>query len=121
MTVVGGEVVYTVLPLFEDINIKPNSINLKSKGVVTVELLSSDVFDASNVNPDSVQFAGAAPVRWKVKDVNNDGKADMWFQFNTQDLVIDGSISIFWATLHGVTNEEEAFQATDVFKLVPKK
>jgi len=41
----------------------PNSINLKSKGVVPVAILGTDDFDVSDVDPDTVIFADAAPLR----------------------------------------------------------
>ena len=65
----------------------PNRINLKSKGVVPVALLTTDGFDAGNIDPTTVEFAGAAPVRWKLEDVDDDGALDMLFHFKTQDLV----------------------------------
>ena len=43
----------------------PNSINLKSNGVVLVAVLTTTVFDASTVvDPATVFFADADPVRW---------------------------------------------------------
>ena len=67
----------------------PNSINLKSNGVVPVAVLTTDVFDAVNVVPNSVTFAGAAPVRWTMEDVDNDGDEDMLFHFKTEKLELD--------------------------------
>jgi hypothetical protein len=73
-----------------DIDIKPggnpNNINLRSNGVVPVAVLTKNGFNASTVDPDSVEFAGAEPVRWKLEDVDEDGDLDMLFHFKTQDL-----------------------------------
>ena len=59
-----------------DIDIKPgsdpNSINLKSKGVVPVAVLTTPDFDAATVDPATVEFAGASPVRWTMEDVDGD-------------------------------------------------
>ena len=55
----------------------PNSINLKSKGVVPVAVLSDDNFDATTIDPDTVEFAGASPLRWAIEDVDGDGDMDM--------------------------------------------
>lgn len=75
------------------IDIKPgneqNNINLKSKGVVPVAILTTDNFDAGTIDPASVNFAGAAPVRWKLADVDNDGDDDMMLHFKTQELELD--------------------------------
>ncbi len=64
----------------------PNNINLKSKGVVPVAILSTETFNASNVDPESVTFAGAEPVRWKLENVDEDDVLDMLFHFKTEDL-----------------------------------
>ena len=75
------------------IDIKPggnqNNINLKSKGVVSVAVLTTDNFDAGTVDPATVKFAGAAPERWKLEDVDDDGDDDLMFHFRTQKLNLD--------------------------------
>jgi len=75
------------------IDIKPgsnqNNINLKSKGVVPVAVLTTDDFDAGMVNPATAQFAGASPERWKLEDVDDDGDDDMLLHFRTQELDLD--------------------------------
>ncbi|MGB2863337.1 MAG: hypothetical protein WBC05_08435 [Sedimentisphaerales bacterium] len=72
------------------IDIKPgndeNNINLKSKGVVPVAVLTTDDFDAATIDPATAQFAGAAPERWKLEDVDDDGDDDLMFHFRTQEL-----------------------------------
>ena len=65
----------------------PNNINLKSKGVVPVAILSTETFNASNVDPESVTFTGASHVRWTLCDVDDDGDDDMLFHFKTQELL----------------------------------
>ena len=75
------------------IDIKPgsdeNNINLKSRGVVPVAVLTTDGFDAGTIDPATVQFAGAAPVRSMLKDVDRDGDKDMLFLFRTRQLDLD--------------------------------
>jgi len=75
------------------IDIKPgsndNSINLKSRGVVPVAVFTTDDFDASTINPDTVKFAGAGPIRWKICYVDEDGDKDMLFHFKTEELNLD--------------------------------
>lgn len=122
MTVVGGEVVFTVVAIV-DTDIKPgsypNSINLESKGVVPVAVLTTDDFDASSVDPESVAFAGAGAVRWTLEDVDGDGDMDMLFHFKTQKL--DLTETSFWATLTGTTYAGVVFQGTDTVNIVPTK
>ncbi|MDH5266427.1 MAG: hypothetical protein OEW62_01970 [Candidatus Bathyarchaeota archaeon] len=74
----------------------PNSINLKSKGVIPVAILTDGSFDATTVDPTSVLFAGAAPLRWTIEDVetgsNNgppDGDLDLLLFFKTQECKYD--------------------------------
>jgi hypothetical protein len=64
----------------------PNSINLKSKGVVPVAVLGSATFEVSSIDVDSVTFAIAMPVRWALEDVDGDGYMDIVFFFNTRGL-----------------------------------
>jgi len=105
-----------------DIDIKPgsypNSINLKSKGVVPVAVLTSDDFDASIVDPATVLFAGAAPLRWALEDVDDDGDIDLLFHFRTQELNLDENSTE--ATLTGKTNADQPIQGTDTVNIVPK-
>jgi len=106
-----------------DIDIKPcsdpNSINLKSKGLVPVAVLSTYDFDATNVDPVTVEFAGAAPLRWAVEDVcPYDGKDDLLFHFKTQGLNLNEDSTE--ATLAGATCGGQPIQGTDTVNIVPK-
>jgi hypothetical protein len=64
----------------------PNSIKLKSKNLKPVAVLSSDEFNATTVDPDTVVFTGAEPVKWKIKDVDGDCDEDLLFHFKTHEL-----------------------------------
>ena len=96
----------------------PNSINLKSKGVVPVAVLTTGDFDASTVDPDTVLFAGAAPLRWTMEDVDGDGDLDLLFHFKTQELDLDENSTE--ATLTGDTADGNPIQGTDTVNIVPK-
>ena len=75
------------------IDIKPgsdiNSINTDSNGVIAVAVLTSEVFDALQVDPDTARFGpeGAAKVHSQahVEDVDYDGDMDLVFHFRTQE------------------------------------
>ena len=97
----------------------PNSINLKSKGVVPVAVLSTDAFDANSVDPSTVKFAGASPLRWTLEDVDGDGDTDLLFHFKTQELdnLNEDSTEAF---LTGYTYEGEFIWGTDTVNIVPK-
>jgi len=110
-------------PCFErSIDIKPgscpNSINFKSKGVVPVALLTDDGFDAATVDPVTVSFAGASPLRWATEDVDGDGDVDLLFHFETQELNLDENSTE--ATFTGYTLAGEFIWGKDAVKVVPK-
>ena len=95
----------------------PNSINLKSKGVVPVAVLTADEFDASTVQPDTVSFAGASPVRWAFEDVDGDGDVDVLFHFETEDLGLNEDST--QATLTADTTDGKHIRGTDWVNIVP--
>ena len=69
----------------------PNSINLRSKGVVPVALLSTAEFDATTIleSGGDVYFAGAIAIRLNIEDVDGDGIDDVICHFRTQELDLD--------------------------------
>jgi hypothetical protein len=70
------------------IDVKPgdaNTVNLESNGVVSVAIVSTAGFNASEVLVSSVVFAGAHAITSSLKDVNGDGRVDLVLQFRTQD------------------------------------
>ncbi|MFC2167090.1 hypothetical protein ACFLQZ_03915 [Acidobacteriota bacterium] len=86
-----------------DMDIKPgsypNTINIKSKGVIPVAILSTVSFEASNIDASTVRFgpSNAQPVHYALEDVDWDGDLDMIFHFRTQDVGIecgDSSLSL---------------------------
>lgn len=95
----------------------PNSINLKSKGVVPVAVLTTNEFDASTINPSTVVFAGASPLRWSMEDVDNDGDGDLVLHFETGDLILNGNGE---AVLTGFTLDGKPVKGTDSYRIVPK-
>ncbi len=117
--VLNGEIVQ--VPLDVAIDIKPgsypNSINLGSQGVVPVAVLTTAEFDASTVDPATVVFAGAAPLRWAMEDVDYDGDLDLIFHFKTQELNL--GLTDTEATLVGETFGGQTIQGTDSVNIVP--
>ncbi|UCF16824.1 MAG: hypothetical protein JSW59_05055, partial [Phycisphaerales bacterium] len=104
----------------------PNVVNIASKGVIPVAILSRQDFDATGIDPLSVTLAGAevAP-RGKSEellahqtDVNKDGLTDLLVQFNTRDIepqqLQDGT-----ATLIGETYAGQCIRGSDAVTLVP--
>lgn len=103
----------------------PNSINLGSKGVVPVAILSSADFDATTVDPDTVVLAGAGvAVRGKgnkslahEEDVNGDGLMDLVCQVETENL--DPGLQTGSAILNGETYDGILFEGSDEIIIVP--
>jgi hypothetical protein len=116
------EIAPTVDTIIVTIDIKPggtpNSINRRSNGNVPVALFSSSTFDARSADRRTVTIADAAPLNIGLgsKDVNNDGRLDVVFHFDTQALNLpDGTVK---ACLTGNTLTGQAFQGCDSVKLV---
>ena len=119
------------------IDIKPgsstNPINLKSKGLVPVAILSANGFLASTVNPQSVRLGDAAPpageeppqpvapLRWTLEDVDNDGDKDMLLHFKTEDLATVLTKTTTQAKLTGETTDETQIEGIDTVQIVPPK
>ncbi|HUT90132.1 MAG TPA: hypothetical protein VMY37_11590 [Thermoguttaceae bacterium] len=120
------------------IDVKPgsdsNPINLASQGVITVAILTTDVFDASLVDASTVLFAEAEAVHSALEDIDDDGDLDLVLHFRTQetnladvyaqllaedldDDVLDSNHQQFTASLTGKTTNDEYFEGFDELDL----
>jgi hypothetical protein len=72
-----------------EIDIKPNNddnvLNLASNGMIAVAILSTEDFDAGQVDASTVVFAGASAVHSAMEDVDGDGDLDMVLHFRVQE------------------------------------
>ena len=116
-----------------DIDIKPgsypNSINLKSKGVVPVAILGSAIFDVTDIDVTTLVFGPCSAEPFHdltdpnvyadhLQDVNLDGYLDLVCHFKTQELgLVAGSTE---ATLSGETNDGVIVYGTDSVNIVGK-
>ncbi len=117
-----------ISPLLVEIDVKPgsdvNPINLKSGGVIPVAILTTETFDATTVDINTIELSGAAvAVRGNGKhimaeqtDVDGDGDIDLLVHIETQQLVIDPGTTI--VTLTGETFDGTKIEGTDDIKLV---
>jgi parallel beta-helix repeat protein len=100
----------------------PNSINPKSKGKVPVAILTTEDFDASEVDPHSIDFLDASSTMWSMDDVDNDGDVDLLLKFKTQecnfDLLVDEGDEFPYAYLNGETYSSGYFLGKDTVRLV---
>lgn len=116
----ASSLVVSILPAPMMIDIKPgdwpNTINLKSKGRLSVAVISTADFDALTVDPATVNFAGAWPLTWHPEDVDGDGDMDLLFQFLTQELnLLPTSMD---AVLNGKLLTGWPVQGTDTVNIV---
>ena len=104
------------------IDIKPgsntNPINPTSKGKFTVAILTTEDFDASSVDASTVQFGpnAAAPVRYRLEDIDEDGDWDLVLKFKTQQTGI--ACGDTEATLTGQMFDSVQINGTDYIKTV---
>lgn len=94
----------------------PNRINLSSRGVVPVAVLTTDSFDASLFTPDMAHLgdsgmemscADAKEIRWNYDDVNGDGQLDLVLFFRTRDLHLTSSSTEAMLMAHGMYGSTE--------------
>jgi hypothetical protein len=109
----GSEVVpFTPISIDIKPGSDPNSINPRSRGVITVAILTTEDFDATTVDPLSVAFGpnGATEThnRGHIEDVDGDGDNDLVLHFNTQETGIqcgDTEASLTGETVDGTPIE----------------
>jgi len=104
----------------------PNSINPGSKGVIPVAILTTETFDATTVDPDTVHFGpdgapvdirGGGKLKAAIKDVDHDGESDLIMHFRTQQTgIAPGDTE---ACLTGQTFDGQAIVGCDSVRTVP--
>jgi hypothetical protein len=106
------------------IDIKPgtclNKIDLKSKEVIPVAILTTATLDATTIDPLSMEFgpngATEAHGRGHIEDVNKDGRPDLVLHFNIQETGIQcGDTSVL---LTGQIFSREKIGGTDAITTV---
>ena len=100
----------------------PNSINLCSRGVVPVAVLSGDGFDATTIDPTTVVFAGAdirvkgkGALQYSLEDVDGDGDLDFVAQISVDNLDLGAGSTE--ATVSGMA-DGMPFEGTDSVNIV---
>lgn len=113
-----------------DIDIKPgsdpNSINCNNENeVITVAILTTDSFDATTVDHNTVSFEGAGEIHVDMKtgvarrheeDVDGDGNTDLVLHFRLGETGL-GCTSTD-GTLTGETFDGEGIEGTDTVRMV---
>jgi hypothetical protein len=113
----GSKLEVSTLPeLSADIDIRPRSsssaFNPKSNGVISVAILTTSQFNATQVNASTVRFGAtgteAASVHTVLTDIDRDGDIDMVVHLRSREARIPCGASL--AVLKGQTLSGEAFR-----------
>jgi hypothetical protein len=99
-----------------------NDINLAQKNkAVDVAILGENSFDFSEIDPQTVEFAGAIPARSASKsgDVDNDGVSDRTYTFTTSQLKLTPADTMACLTLQ--TMQKLKMSGCDKVKVLPAK
>jgi Leucine-rich repeat (LRR) protein len=105
---------------------QPNTINLGSRGLIPVAILSSESFDATTVDAGTVSLSGAGVAvrgkgdRWMAheEDVNGDGLIDLVVHIVTENLNPD-DFQEGYAVLTGQTYDGYDINGKDQIVIVP--
>jgi len=105
----------------------PNSINCQNeKGIITVAVLATDLFDASTVNTDTIRFGPNKAqeihsdkndkARQHLEDIDNDGDLDLILHFKFEDTGIECGDTE--AMIVGQTQEGFDVMGTDTIRII---
>lgn len=110
------------------VDVKPdspsNTVNLRSRGVTPVAILSSSSFDAQEINPATVTLAGArvdqqnnsGKLRCSTEDVNGDGLVDLVCKIVSDQLMVEAGHNV--VVLRGQTFGGQLIRGEDVIRPV---
>ena len=117
-----------------DIDIKPgsfpNSVNYKNKGLLPVAILTTDTFDATTVDPETVIFdifeinGSTPPIMCAIEDVDGDGDLDLICHFSVPEIdhkcmgIVDGRVVHATGQILAETFDGLPIQALDSIRWV---
>lgn len=117
------------------VDIKPgnsqNRVKLSSHGTLAVAVLTTQDFDATQFTPEMAHLndantpmadacMGASAQHWSLDDENGDGRLDLVFFFNIQDLNFTLSTTAATLMAHGsYSGTEIHIEGTDTVNVLP--
>ncbi len=125
---IGADEVWEVIVLIDiKPGVYPNVINLGSRALIPVAVLTGGGFDATAVDPTTLAMAGSpvaargskAKLLFAHPDVDDDGDTDLLVLFDTRNLVLDPGATD--ATLTGQTYDGTMIQSSDSVVVVSKE
>lgn len=107
----------------------PNSINLNNKGEIPVAIFTTDDFDATTIDPETVRFGSLSSITsgegatlvhegGHLEDVDNDGRPDFVGHFTTQETGFTADDEFGWIV--GETLGGESFVGFDEVRILDK-
>ncbi|MCH8840377.1 MAG: hypothetical protein IH831_06800 [Planctomycetes bacterium] len=122
-------------PISLALDIKPgsdeNPVNLKSRGVLPVAVLSTDDFDTSDIDVETLLFGdpllldvggmAAGPLRFAFEDVSDDGLVDLTLKFSLPELIDLGALGpeSIAGLLTGTLFDGTPIEGADSIRIVP--
>lgn len=108
----------------------PNSINLKDQGQLPIAILTTAIFDVTQILPGTLELGGGAvntrgkkapKIAVSYEDVDGDGNIDMMAFFSVPDLVIGGlNEDTIALELTGVLTDGTHITGLDFVRVVPE-
>ena len=111
----------------------PNSINLRSNGVLPVAILTTDEFDVLDIDDITLRFGdpelvnvqddGVTPVKIRLDDVDEDGDLDLLLFFSLLEMDVFGVLDqeSVGALVTGATLDDVPIEGADFVRIVPEK
>jgi hypothetical protein len=99
-----------------------NDINLAQKNkAIEVAIIGEPTWDFTDIDPQTVEFAGAIPARssYKSTDVDNDGQSDRIYSFTTSQLKLTPADTMACMKLE--TLQKLKVSGCDKVKVIPAK
>ena len=97
--------------------VESKTISLSRSAVISVAVFGAERFDVTAIDPTSLKFAGASPLRVETADMNGDGRLDLLLSFDTATLNLSPGAPK--ATLSGSLDTSQRFTGEAPISVAP--